>query len=52
MERFITMSIPKNEDEGAFWFVYDTKLRRSVAEVDSYDAAVAKVRELRQKGTR
>lgn len=45
--RYITMSIPKSEEEGgAFWFVFDIKTRRTVAEVSSYDEAAAKARQL------
>lgn len=44
--RYISMSIPKSEEEGgAFWFVFDTKTRKTVAEVSSYDEAKARASE-------
>lgn len=53
-KRYIAMSVPKNDDDGAFWFVFDMATRRSVEEVTDFGTANRRARELNaeQKGAR
>jgi len=44
-KRYTVMSVPKNDDAGAFWFVVDLKDRKTI-EMPTLHAANAHAREL------